>query len=406
MIEKQSGLSYSQIVDTAGNKHAQLLQSQKELVAISKARTAAESQLDKLNEQKGAATADLKNHMKQIGVDEDRLKRVEALAKALRAAKIPDTEIEGYVDRQKLLNTAELGIELLAEVIEETKIATVVDNGKHLLHRLTEYCDLDHVVEAMKAEEKTLTGLVSDLKYKAELRKQIDAELKELQSKRSAMIVEAADLEEIKVLRKKLKKDISELTEARDELASQVSAMQFKRDGLFEELDTSVHRIAKLGNRITEMVAMHDALEGELKTISVTLNQNRNRLDLFSAFMTFIGETSLASVEKLGSFFPELISELRLGRWTPGQAKGILLNCLGVDKLHLMICNSCGTTFAIGGESPIGGFRCPNKCLSHAVVEDQGGPELLKAVLAVKTTPTVAGISPHITLRRSSASDG
>ncbi len=178
-LEKKTGMSYEQIVGEADKACLQLKQSQQELESVNSKVVASKKKLAEIHQEEEQATQNLKEYMQQIGVDEQRLKLIEPLGFALKKAKITDQMLPAYIERQELLNKAGISIDVFADIMGECKVATMGDNGKHLLNLLEECGSLNELNHKQQAKKELLEQKVSDLETQPQLSK-AEAETQEL----------------------------------------------------------------------------------------------------------------------------------------------------------------------------------------------------------------------------------
>jgi predicted DNA-binding protein YlxM (UPF0122 family) len=83
-LEQSTGMTHKEIVDKAVKTNQQLEQKQVQLNEVTGKLNACEQDLTAIESKKKKASQDLEEHMKQVGVDTNRLKKVEHLAVALK----------------------------------------------------------------------------------------------------------------------------------------------------------------------------------------------------------------------------------------------------------------------------------------------------------------------------------
>lgn len=169
-LEKSTGMSYDQITTHATTKYQQLQQAQKELPVVQDAVKAAKGELAKMQTQKKQASQELEAYEKKIGVDMNRLKKVEELAVVLKESGTSDQELQGYIDRQQLLNKAGIKIDLFALILDKAKVATSQDSGQGLLKMMSDYGSLGGVIKELNHKVQSLSKQAEGLEEKAKLR--------------------------------------------------------------------------------------------------------------------------------------------------------------------------------------------------------------------------------------------
>ena len=162
-IEESSGMTFGEIVKQASVYKAQLQNDKKELLAVQEKIGQAEQTLVTWEHKKAGAEKDLQQFMHKIGVDYQRLEKVENLAMALKKAGVTDEHLGAYVQRQNLLNGANISIDVFVKILNAAKVPTAADGGQNLFKKLTEYGNLDETIIALKQEKQLLTNEVKDL---------------------------------------------------------------------------------------------------------------------------------------------------------------------------------------------------------------------------------------------------
>ena len=191
-LEKKTGMSYEQIVGKADKAYLQLEQSQQELESVNSKLATSREELIQIYEKEEQATQNLKKHMQQIGVDEQRLKSIEPLVLALKEARIPDQMLPAYVARQESLDKAGISIDVFADIIDQCRVATTGDDGKHLLNLLEEYGSLYEAICEQQAKKELLERKVSDVQTPGKL-SEVEAETEKLRVEKSSLHASTAE---------------------------------------------------------------------------------------------------------------------------------------------------------------------------------------------------------------------
>ena len=92
------------------------------------------------------------------------------LSGILKKACVNDQDVDSYIERQNLLNKANISIDMFTQILDVVKVPTALDGGKALLKKLTEFDGLNEAIIVLKQDKQSLSGQVQDLDEKAKLR--------------------------------------------------------------------------------------------------------------------------------------------------------------------------------------------------------------------------------------------
>jgi hypothetical protein len=186
-LEKSMGMTPDKIIAQATGASQQLKQTQSQLQNVTDKLNASKEELTAIDKQKKQANQDLAAHMKQVGLDMNRLKLVEDLAMVLKKADISDQEILEFVQRQQLLNKAGIDLDTFMAILKKAKVATSYDGGEELFHMLSEYGDLFQTTKALQIKIDALSKQAEGLEEQAKLKSKIESEAAKLKAEKAGL---------------------------------------------------------------------------------------------------------------------------------------------------------------------------------------------------------------------------
>ncbi len=407
-LEDSTGMSYEEIVTEFKSTSKQLTQSQKELQNTDALLKTSKLELADISKQKIQANIDLAKHMQQIGVDEHRLKSVEALALALKKAGISNQELQDYIQRQESLNKHEIDIGVFTDILDKSKVATLGDNGKELLNLLTECGGLVEAINKLQVKQQLLLNEVSNLEQQAKFKGKLEGEISKLKADKASLEAHVAELEKqekshtdqsqnkqnelaqlmslieqeqtsyqnLKEKEATIKKEISEKQTSSDDLDKKISLKQQGVSGLVEQ-ESKYERLVK------------DNAELESK-----ISQQKTRWKAFEGFVGMVQSSSMEDLEKNTKVLLDLITKLEPGKYSPQFLKNFILKDLAGAELQILKCTSCQARFIIDKAAQTGSYKCPLEVgFPHSVVIEKDATAILKEALD-KVKSQVISASP------------
>ncbi len=176
-LEAKTGLNYNQLVTSYEDMCHHLEARQLELTKTTADMEIAKKERANAIQQRTAAVAELQDSMQKVGVDGERLKKVEALALALKKAGADKEELDAYLQRQQLLNQSGMTIDSFAAILQQTAVITGHDKGAGLLAMLKECGGLAGAIKAANSQvaelEKRASGLGERINEKEQTEKQL-----------------------------------------------------------------------------------------------------------------------------------------------------------------------------------------------------------------------------------------
>jgi transposase len=344
-LEKDTGKKYKEIVASAKQSAAELDKSGQELAG--------------LEQTKAKASADLKKHLEQVGVDEQRLKKVETLALALKGASVTDEELSVYIDRQEALNKAGLNIDLFIEIVEKAKVATAADGGKGLLGMLTEYGGLAVVIDTQQVKKEHLSQTVSDLEQKVHRRDELVQEIGDLEVARGNLKPLVLQLNsEATILGHELfqlKGDIKASFETRSQLTHEIHELEM----LSVQVVNAAKQLKAEVADLEELKCERDGVAQDLSKLQTETKKEGRRWQVFDGFLGIVQAQSRDDLRKAVSMLPELLDEVEEGKYSADFLSNFVLEQLAGPKLRIMRCVYCGTRFPGSSPEPDHGYVCP-----------------------------------------------
>ena len=188
-------------------------------------------------------------------MDEKRLILVETLALTLKKAKISNPGLQDYIERQELLNKAEISIDVFADILKKSKVATLGDKGKQLLDLMTECGSLVETVNKQQVKKQLLINELSNLEQQAKLKGKLEVEINKLKTDKISLEthltelekqekshtdqlhIKQIELEQLKGLIGQEQSSLQNLKENRATLEKEISEKQTSSDELDKNID-------------------------------------------------------------------------------------------------------------------------------------------------------------------------
>jgi hypothetical protein len=395
-IENTTGLSYQDIINKANQAQKQLVVLQKELSSIKTEIDLTKAKLAEIEQKKLLAAQDFKKHMQQIGVDEQRLQSIEALALAMKKAKIHDYEIKEYIKRQELLNQAGISINVLTDILNKSKVAIEGDNGKMLIDMLTEYGSLTGVIDKQKAGKELLEKEISGLEAQAKLKGKLDAEVNKLKMDKVTLEANAINLKkQIEGYDSQLQKQKTQLDQLAESYYSiQLSCQELlntkkqldeeisEKQAVINSIDVEIkNKDQKLSN-LKELEAKHEQLLKDNTELESRISQQKMRWQAFEGFVGMVQSSSMEEFKKNTNLLHGSITQLEPGKYSQEFLKNFILKNLAGYGLQVLKCTTCQARFIVDKVSPAGGYKCPFEFgPSHLVVIEKDADVILKEAM-------------------------
>lgn len=398
-LENDTGMNYGSIVATADQKSFQFKLAQEALNKTKHKIASLDAQMKEAEKTTAQATANLKQHMQKIGVDEERLKKVEALALAMKQAGIPDSSISNYIYRQESMNKAGVSINLIDDILAKVKVATKADKGKLLLGMLGEFGGLASAISNQQAQNENLLKEASELEPKAKLKAQMEKEIGQLKSEKASLEPAVGQLKNENA---KYRDALAGLyvewncgTATVKKLGSTTAELQAEKSKLEDIIETKKKEVSDLD----QIKADRDKAHEELLELLAQVENEGRRWQLFEGFLTLVQAKSRQEVVKAIKGFPALLEGLDEDKYPLDLFKNQILGDLGVT-LQWAKC-FCGVTFFVDKPPAHGGsYHCPIASFdeSHNVtVVKQTAAVFGEALVGAKTGGVVA-FKPSVTL--------
>lgn len=379
-LEKSMGMTPEEIIAQATSTSQQLKQTQAQLQNVTVKLNAVKEELVAIDTQKKKASQDLTTHMKQIGVDMNRLKLVETLAITLKEANIPDKEIQHFIQYQQLLSKDGIGLEIFMEILQQVKLATFHDGGKELLKTLTEYNGLFQAAKALQIKVEGLSKQVAGLEEQAKFKGKIEGEVVKLEAEKASLEAYIAGLHDQKNELDHIKSEVSLLTEKKANLEHEISELEVYGGSLADEIKSKEQKVSDL----KDLELKHSALIQSLSEIEVKVKYDERRWKIFESFLGFVQSSSpLPELENFIEVLPGLLDSIKHGKFSPELLRRHILQQLAGPELQLLKCTSCQARIIIDKPpNMLGTYYCTCCGLSHTVVVDKDALAILKAALS------------------------
>jgi len=378
-LENGTGMTYEQVIAQFAGTYQQLEETKENLQIVTGKLNASKDELANINKQKKSASQDLEAHMKQIGVDINRLTLVENLAITLKEANISNIELGDYIHWQQLLNKAGISLHIFVAILEEAKVLTLHDHGKGLLQMLSEYGGLTDAIKALQTKVQSLNKQVDGLEQKAKLKGEIEGDVVKLKAERASLETCVAQLYTEKNTLAQIQNDVSSLIEKKAILKQDITGMEEYKGLLSDDIEAKEQKVSDL----KELELKHDTVSASLSEIEAKKVREGTRWEMFESFLGFIRSSSFEEAEKFVDLMPHFLSEAKQGKYSPESLRNMILRNLTGDTLQLLQCTPCHARFVVDKPpESYKGYQCPICGLSYQVRVDQEGLAILKAALS------------------------
>jgi len=236
-LEQSTGMTHEEIVAQAASTYEKLKNAQQDLNTVTDKLNTTKGELVSIEKQKGIAHQDLGKIMQQIGVDMSRLKQVEDLALALKKGGVSNQVLQDYIQRQKLLNEAGIGIETFVSILEKVKVITSDDHGKALLQTLSEYGNLREAKKALQATVQSLGKEADGLEQQAKLKGEIEGQITKLKAERARIEAYVFQLHDQKIVLDQVKSETNSLANKKITLEQEITKLEGHRDILSDDIN-------------------------------------------------------------------------------------------------------------------------------------------------------------------------
>ena len=316
---------------------------------------------------------------------------VENLALALKKAGEDDKQLENYIQRQQLLNKADIAIDVFVKILEKAKVVTAKDQGKELLAMLDHYGSLTETINGLENKAQLLTKEAYGLEHKAELKGELEADITKLQAEKISLEACVAQLHEQKHILEDIKNEVNLLTKKKAFLEHENAKLETHNQQLIKDIQSK----EEIVNDLSDLQTKHNAVAAALTEMEAWLEREKGRLEILESFLGLVqsAPSSLEELEKFATVLPALIDQAKQGKYSPNLLKAHVLAKLTGGALQVLKCPSCGVRFSVDQPpTSYGGYHCPS-CYSTSVVTDQKGLAILKEALT-KVKPQVIVVQP------------
>ena len=401
-LEENTGTTYEQLLAHYGAVQKDLSETTEDLQTKTDELATVKKEVAAIEKQKTAAGEQLQSYMKQVGVDTQRIKLVEHLAKTLKDGGISNQELQDYIERQQALNKAGLDIGLFATILDKTKLVTSLDHGKGLLESLSEYGSLTGACAGLKAEAKALKGQVVGLEEQASLKGKIEVEVSKLKAEKASLEPHVADLHTQYQTMVMLQNEIAVLAPKKAELEQKIGELEMRVAELNKDIEITKKKVADL----KEVESKRDVVLKEIAELQAKFEHDQKRWEIYQGFLGLVQSSSKDELKKSAKMLPAIVESLPENTSTKDLdfLKNIVLQDLTGKKLPFLIkCNTCGANIITDKPKPTGGYQCTNgepfPAPPHEVIIEKNPLAMLNTALLPETpknTITVQRITPVV----------
>jgi len=395
-LEQSTGMTYKEIVDKAVKTNQQLEQKQAQLNEVTGKLNACEEDLTAIENKKKKSSQDLEEHMKQVGMDTNRLKKVEHLAVALKNGGIPDDELELYLKRQQALNEAGISIDVFASILEKAAVVTSKDHGEALLQALKDYGGLNKTNQALHSRIESLSKEASGLEKQAQLKSEIEAEISALKAEKTSLEPYVSKLHAQKDLLETVQSDVDSLTKKRAELEKDTISMEKYKTALNKDIRVKEKKVSNL----EKLEKRHDTVSTSLSETKEKVDREERRLMVLDSIQGIVKSSSVAQLEEFAENLPYYIEEVKGGHYSGEIIRSMLIENLTGGTLQVLRCSSCEAKFVVDKQPSLPGsdYYCPVCGMSYYVKVDKNALAILKQELLELKKPKIVSVE-QISLR-------
>jgi predicted transcriptional regulator len=390
-LEESTGLSSQQIVAQAEASHNQLMKEKGDLSSTKAEISQAKQALGLVQQQ-----------IQKADMDAKRLEKVETLAAALKDGGVTDKELDGYIQRQSLLNKSGVSISTFGQILDAAQLAIVPDAGKRFLKKLTEYSGLETTVTALKQEKQSLEYLTKDLEEKAKIKGTLQTEITTLHKQKGELegAINAKQAEYTQVYhavnalkseKKSLSDDVSNLKNTVIKKQTAIAESQTLSQQLTQEIETKQQKVSDLH----EIETKRDSLLLELSDINTKVSDRKMQWNIFTAFVGILQNRSEAELLEFLKMETAMVNMAKKDKQSADFVIGHMFNLLG-PELRIMKCGSCGIRCTVDRPVSASGFRCPSGEFGHMMHEDKSAMEVLANLIKPKAVTFVKMITPEL----------
>jgi len=374
-LEQSTGMDYKELVDKAVKTSQHLEKALIQLEETNGKLDDIKNDLENMESKKELATDDLAAHMAQVGLDKDRLMKVEALALSLKKAGVDNQHLEGYLQRQQQLNEAGIGIDVFTGILEKAGVVTHKDHGKALLQMLTEYGGLSEANQSLKLKINSLEKEVAGLEEKAKLKGKIGAEIVELKAEKASLEPHVVKLHDQKDLMDKVRSEVSSLTEKKAGLVQEIAGLEASKASMSDKIKS----LEETTNDLEERKAEYDAVSASLSEVEERLAREKKRLQIFDSFLGFVRSSSVDKLETFADDAAYFVEDVKKGNHSPQLIRNTLIQNLTEGTLQVLRCSSCEVKFVVDKQPLTSGadYYCPLCGMTYPVKVDKDALAIL-----------------------------
>jgi predicted DNA-binding protein YlxM (UPF0122 family)/DNA repair exonuclease SbcCD ATPase subunit len=389
-LEQSTGMTHKEIVDKAVKTNQQLEQKQVQLNEVTGKLNACEQDLTAIESKKKKASQDLEVHLQQVGMDMERLAKVEKLASALKKAGVSDDNLQEYIKRQHQLNEAGISLDVFASILKKAAVVTSKDSGQALLEMLTEHGSLSEANIVLKTEIGSLEKEAVGLEEKVKLKGEIEAEIAALKAEKTSLEPYVSELHAKKDQLEKVQNYVDSLTKKRAELEKDTASMEKYKTALDKDIRVKEKKVSNL----EKLEKRHDAVSASLAETKKKLDWEERRLKVLDSIQGVVKSSSVAQLEKFAENLPYYIEEVKGGHYSGEIIRNILVENLTGGTLQVLRCSSCEAKFVVDKQPSLPGsdYYCPVCGMSYYVNVDKNALAILKEELLELKKPNVVFI--------------
>ena len=374
-LEQSTGMDYKELVDKAVKTSQQLERALIQLEETNGKLDDVKNDLENMASKKKLATDDLATHMEQVGLDKDRLMKVEALALSLKKAGVDNQHLEKYLQRQQQINEAGIGIDVFTGILEKVGVATAKDKGKMLLDMLTEYSGLSQANQALKLTVGVLEKEAAGLEEKAVLKGKLQADIDALKAEKASLEPYVSELHTQKNKLEKVMGEVASLSKKQMELENEIANLESYKTGLTEEIKSLEETTGDLEKRKTE----YAAVKASLSEVEERLARENRRLQIFDSFLGFVKSSAIEKLEGFAADATYFVEAAKNGKHSPQLVRNMIIQELTGGTLQVLRCTQCGVEFVVDKKPVVTkNDYCPLCGSDYHVKVDKDALEILK----------------------------
>jgi predicted transcriptional regulator len=346
--ERNTGFNYQALMQQYHTASENLDKTKNEMSVVKTELQHTGNELSDMEKKRSLAAKELESYLDKVGLDMKRLESVEKLAMGLKKVDVGDAELEGYLNRESLLQKAGISSDIFTRILKQVKVLTEADQGKELLQMLVEYHGLSQSIKEKKMIALDLEKKTSVLEDQRKLVIRTEDKLKELMAERVMLEKNVEDLDIKHNAYIHLQREVLSLSDSKTLLERDNTALVTAT----RDLSGHIVMLRKELSDLREFEIRHQTLLTQSQDMETKINSSRRQFDMLNAFLGFIDPSSFRQIEEFVGRLPALLADAREKGYSPEVLRDFVLQNIMGQKLRVLRCGSCNANIFIDKTSP------------------------------------------------------